>query len=108
MHVSTTQHRGAPWPPRHKTLLPGGSVLFPLANGGPQMAALVLHGQAVLRRHVQLLAGYLLELQALHKDGQEEEDLGTADGLADAAPLARTEDHHLLALHLVELAAVSR
>ena len=42
----------------------------------------------------------------LHQDGEEEEDLGTADGLADAASLAHAEDQHLLALHLVQLGAV--
>lgn len=71
------------------------------------MASLVLHGEAILRGHVQLLARNLVELQTLDEDGQKEEDLSTADGLTDAAAFAHAEDHHLLALQLVQLRAIS-
>lgn len=71
-----------------------------------QMAALVLHGEAVLRGHVGHFSWKAVKLQPLDEDGQEEEDLRATDGLADAAPLAQAENHHLLGLHLVDLRAI--
>ena len=38
------------------------SVLLPGAKGGTEVAPLVFHGEAVLRGHVQLLVGHLVEL----------------------------------------------
>ena len=73
---------------------------------GAQVAAFVLHGEAVLRRHVQRLARHRVEGQPLHQDGQEEEDLVARHHLADAAPLAHAEEHHLLPRQLVQLRAV--
>lgn len=72
------------------------------------MASLVLHGEAVLWSHVQLVARKFVELQVLDEDGQEEEDLSAADGFTDAAPFAHAEDHHLLTLQLVQLCAIRR
>lgn len=82
-------------------------ILLPCAQGGTQVASFVLHGETVLWGHVQLVARNLVELQALNEDGQEEKDLSTANGLTDATPLAHAEDHHPLALQLVQLCAVS-
>ena len=66
----------------------------------------MLHGEAVLGRHVQRLARHAVEGQPLHQDGQEEVDLVARHHLADAAPLAHAEEHHLLPRQLVQLRAV--
>lgn len=66
----------------------------------------MLHGEAILRGHVYCLPWHAAELQPLDEDGEEEEDLRPGDEFAHTAAFAQTEDHDLLAFHLVELGAI--
>lgn len=83
------------------------SLLTPRSHRRFQVAALVLHREAVFWGHVRQLSGHGAEVQLLDDDCQEEVDLVPRDDLADASPLPHAEGHHPLPLQLVDRGAVS-
>lgn len=77
-----------------------------LPQAGAQLASFVLHGQAILRGHVQRMPRHFVELQPLQQDGQEEEDLNAANSLTNAATFAHTKQLNLLCHDFVDLSSI--